>query len=206
MSLFDTLKNQATHIIKAEANRAQNELRKKLEKKIITALNTKKATIQFEDLPLNLEELQLLEMADLTDYYEVAALAIIALNAYKHNKEEGKRILDFLNGPEAISGFDEQFINDRFMDGKSYVVDSYFDGTSPENGYQYDCPCSITIIEQSDSFSQDGYAKLFIQSSGADSPRPITLRYKPSTKQWFIWDYKLLLAEVVKPVELDPWS
>ncbi len=206
MSLFDTLKNQATHIIKAEATRKKNEIRQELEKKIYTALNTKKIKITLESMPTTLEQVMDLELSNLEDPCDVAVLTLIALNTYRVNKEEGKKMLDFLNGPEPVSVFDCQFIDDRFMDGKDYVIDSYIDKTTPENGYSYSLPCTVTIIEQSDSYAQENYAKLFIVSSGADAPRPITLRYKPSTKQWFLWDFKLLLAEVVKPSKLDDWA
>ena len=47
---------------------------------------------------------------------------------------------------------------------------------------------------------------LFIKSGGADSPRMIKLRNKPSTGEWFVWDYVGLLSGVKTPVSQNPWA
>ena len=51
----------------------------------------------------------------------------------------------------------------------------------------------------------EGYLTLQVESGGADSPRQIRLRTKPSTGQWFLWE-QFLLSDVRVPVSADPWA
>ena len=51
----------------------------------------------------------------------------------------------------------------------------------------------------------DGYLTLHVRSGGADSPRQIRLRKKPSTGQWFLWE-QFLLSDIRVPVAADPWA
>ena len=48
-------------------------------------------------------------------------------------------------------------------------------------------------------------AMLYVKSSGADNPRGIKLRKKPSTGQWFLNDIQCL-SEIKEPAEEDPWA
>lgn len=113
-------------------------------------------------------------------------------------------MLDFLKGPEPVSPFEKQFIRDRLV-GKEYKVLSFFAGTSPENGYKPSMPYTITVSENPYSYAQENWATLYVKSSGADSERPIKLRKKPSTGQWFINDIQCL-ADIKVPVSEDPWA
>lgn len=45
-----------------------------------------------------------------------------------------------------------------------------------------------SVNENPYSFDEENWATLYVTSGGADSPRPIKLRRKPSTNQWFIND------------------
>ena len=115
-------------------------------------------------------------------------------------------MLEFLHGPKGLSTYDKQFIADRFRD-KDYVPRSYFEGSTPENGYEPVKPYTITFFENPYSRDQlkDGYLTLHVKSGGADSARQIKLRTKPSTGQWFLWE-QFLLADIRKPVSADPWA
>ena len=53
--------------------------------------------------------------------------------------------------------------------------------------------------------AEEGYKRLDIKSGGADTPRPITLRLKPSTGQWFLWE-QIILVGIRVPVSQDPWA
>jgi len=76
-------------------------------------------------------------------------------------------------------------------------------------------PYRVTVFDNPHSWvSEDSsqssagpvqYARLLMQSSGADSPRWITMRYKPSTNQWFLWEHQLL-ADIRTSVSADPWA
>ncbi len=106
-----------------------------------------------------------------------------------------------LTNPEEV-----QFIRDRFR-GKEYLMRSYFSGSSPENNYTPVQSYRVVVSENAYSRSQigEGYLTLYVACSGADSPRPLKLRMKPSTGQWFLWEQQLL-AGIRIPKAADPWA
>ncbi len=157
---------------------------------------------QFEALPKNLEELKRLKESSLKTPFETAALTVLSLLRYSEDSKDAIEMLNYLRGPRPLSNYDIQFIKDRFRD-KDYVPKSYFEGTSPQNSYELAPPYKITVYEDKYSYDQEGYAKLYLKSSGADSPRPVVLRIKGDT--WYLWE-QLLLAGIREPVSLDPWA
>lgn len=163
-----------------------------------------KWTVSFSSLPKNLQELKSCAESSLMEPYYAAALLIPALAIWSENKNEAIDMINYLRGPAPLSTYETQFITERLR-GNEYVVRSYFEGTSSENGYKPKEPFTLNIISVPNSFDEDGYATLYLQSSGADSPRPVKLRNKPSTGQWFLTD-QMLLAGIKKPVSEDPWA
>ena len=161
--------------------------------------------ITWNQLPKNLEELQALPQADLKTPEGTAALAVAALAVFPTNREECYRMLNFLRGPRPLSVFEQQFIKDRFMDGKDYLVKSYFKGATPANNYMPNVPYVLEFTDSAAQFAEEGYKRFDIRSGGADSPRQITLRLKPSTGQWFLWEQAILVGIRV-PVSQDPWA
>ena len=164
-----------------------------------------KYQITWNQLPKTLEELQALPQADLKTPEGTAALTVAALAVYPTNPEECYRMLDFLRGPRPLSAFEKQFIRDRFMDGKDYLMKSFFKGATPNNNYTPDVPYGLEFTDNVAPIAEEGYKRLDIKSGGADTPRPITLRLKPSTGQWFLWD-QIILAGIRVPVSQDPWA
>lgn len=68
-----------------------------------------------------------------------------------------------------------QNLRDRLHDAKAHIPRSYFQGTSPENAYTLpEGSLSVRIREQRDS-TQGDRAKVFVYSTGADSPRSVSL-------------------------------
>lgn len=166
--------------------------------------NTKK--ISFLTLPKTFSDFTKLKEASLNDPYEVAALVLLALSVYPENNEEAYKMLDYLKGPKSLNEYDKQFLKDRFR-GKEYLMNSYFDGATPENNYTPTTPYTISIIENIYSKVQinDGYITLYVNCNGADSPRPLKLRNKPSTGQWFLWEQSLLTG-IRTPKDKDDWA
>lgn len=160
--------------------------------------------ITFDELPTTLEMLRALPAADLQKPYYAAALLIPALCLWPTNKDEAQYMINFLKGPQALSNYDVQFISERLR-GKEYVPFSYFEGATPENGYKPSKPYVVTISSVPTSFDQAGYAKFYLRSSGADSPRPVQLRQKASTGEWFLWE-QMLLSDIRVPVSENPWA
>ncbi len=153
-------------------------------------------------LPKNLKEMKELSEAALTDPFKTAALTVCAFCAYVEATGPGIEMLNFLKGPQELSLYDKQFIKDR-LDGKKYIPYSYFKGAIPENEYSPSKPFIIEVVSNAYSYNDEGYARLYVQSGGADSLRPITLRRKGD--QWFLWD-QMILADIRKPRSADPWA
>lgn len=198
MSFLDNLKNQAVQAtraagIKTVGNFVSNSTNK-----------TYKVTLPI--IPANLTQLQSMPQADLTKPENTAALTVAAFCMYPIDKEACFEMLTFLHGPKGLSGYDKQFIADRFRD-KDYVPRSYFGGATPQNNYEPAIPYTLTFFENpySRDHIADGYLTLHIESGGADSARQIKLRKKGSTGQWFLWE-QFILVDVRQPVSADPWA
>ncbi|MBO4848399.1 MAG: hypothetical protein J5586_04520 [Clostridia bacterium] len=162
----------------------------------------------FVKLPESLDELKSLPGADLKDPYWVAAFAVAAFCEYPHNKDNALEMINYLKGPRPLVPSDISFIRDRYMDGNDYVPRSYFEGTSPENDYTPSVPYTVNVMELAHSRDQfgEGYLRLFLRSSGADSERYVVLRNKPSTQQWFLWTYEGILSGIRQPQSKNEWA
>ncbi|MGI5849502.1 MAG: DUF6935 domain-containing protein [Christensenellales bacterium] len=164
----------------------------------------KNETFLFTDLPCNIDVLKALPEATLSTPYQTAALTVLALCRYEDNPQEAVEMLNYLKGPQPLSNYEVQFLRDR-LTGKGYKPFSFFHGATPENNYTPAQPYQITIFDGAYSFQEAGYAKLMIRSSGADSPREIKLREKPSSGQWFLWE-NYLLSDIRTPKSIGSWE
>lgn len=160
--------------------------------------------IIFAEMPENIEELKKLPEATINSPFKTAALTMAALSRYAENPAAVIEMLDFLKGPENVSEYEKQFIRERLR-GKQYKVRSFFEGATPENGYQPTQPYSIIVSDNPYSYPDENWATLYVKSSGADSARGIKLRRKPSTGQWFLNEIQCL-ADIRVPAEEDPWA
>ena len=91
------------------------------------------------------------------------------------------------------------------MHGKSYLPLAYFGGATPANNYVPSTSLTLEVI--ADSRPQDieeGYLRLFLKMTGADSPRPIKLRQKGDF--WYLWEYSSILSGIRIPSEADAWT
>lgn len=162
-------------------------------------------TLHFEKIPETLEELKALPEADLKTPYASAALTVLALCVWPQDKEESKKMLMFLSGPKQLTPMDWQFISDRFMNGVDYIPRSYFKGAVPENDYTPDQPYTLVVYDDPYTPDDKNYVSVMLQSGGADSKRKVTLRLKPSTGQYFLWD-EFLLPGIRTPKSRDEWA
>lgn len=188
MSFFDKLKQQAAQTVKQAVGGAGNT----------------SYTVVLRQIPMNLAQLQAMPEASLKNPENTAALTVAALCIYPIDKDASLEMLNYLQGPRGVTPYDKQFLADRFRD-KDYVPRSYFAGATPQNNYEPSEPYTITVFENPYSRDQEGYLTLHIRSGGADSPRQIKLRSKPSTGQWFLWE-QFLLSDIRQPVSADPWA
>ena len=189
MAFFDRLKNQAASTVTNTGKTAGS------------AGKTEK--IVFDDLPENMEAFKALPQAALSTPFDMAALTVAALCLYPSDKELCCQMLDYLRGPRPMNGMDRQFIADRFR-GKDYVPRSYFEGAAPNNDYMPAKPYTVTVKADPHSYDEQGIAKLFIPSGGADDPRPVKLRQAKDGK-WYLWE-QFLLTGIREPESSNPWA
>ncbi len=186
MSFFDSLKKAADNVVKAVGNETKEFV--------------------FDSIPTNLAELKARPEANLSDPFGVVALYIVSLCIYPANSDASFEMVDFLKGPSPLSPMEKSFIKDRFSD-KDYVPRSYFKGATPDNNYTPAEPVTIAVSELAHSHDVgENRVTLYITSGGADSPRGITLRKKPSTGEWFIENDPGSLAGIRVPKAADPWA
>ncbi len=159
-------------------------------------------TMSFAKLPNNVDELKALPEAAMSTPFQTAALVVATICRYKDSREDCIAMLNFLRGPRPMMPYDIQFLRDRLGD-KEYLPPSYFAGSSPQNNYVPTVPYTVTVFDDTYSYVEENYARLYIRSSGADSPRPIKLRRKGD--QWFLWE-NYLLPDIRKPAAQDPWA
>jgi len=199
MGIFDSIMKSAGNAIKSEPVKAANNSDSSVGK---GSNHTESFT--FSSLPNSLAELQAMPEATLDSAFKTTALTIAVLCAYEKNPDGCMEMLDFLKGPAEVSEYEKGFIKER-LNGKFYKTFSFFEGATPENGYKPNTPYVIKVSENPYSFDEENWATLYVTSGGADNPRPVKLRKKPSTNQWFLNDIQCL-ADIRVPVEEDPWA
>ena len=199
MGLFDSLLKSAGNAVKNEAAKAVNNAVSSVGKG-----SNRTESFTFSALPNSLAELQAMPEASLDSAFKTTALTIAVLCSYEKNPDGCIEMLNFLKGPAEVSTYEKGFIKER-LSGKFYKTFSFFEGATPENGYKPNTPYVIKVSENPYSFDEENWATLYVTSGGADNPRPIKLRKKPSTGQWFLNDIQCL-ADIRVPVEEDPWA
>ena len=160
--------------------------------------------VNISPLPTSVDELK---QFDLTKPENTVALTIAALCMYPKDRDTCYAMLDYLKGPEDISEYEKQFIRDRFMDGVDYIPRSYFKGATPENDYQGQ-EGKLEVLEYANSYidNNQNYRAYWVRSGGADGPREVRVRLKPSTGEWFVNLYEGLLPGIKTPVSRDKWA
>ena len=199
MGLFDSLMRSAGNALKTETAKAVNNAASSVGKG-----KNHTESFTFAALPTNVTELQALPEASLDSAFKTTALTIVALCAYEKDPDACIEMLNFLKGPAEVSTYEKGFIKER-LNGKFYKTFSFFEGATPANGYKPTTPYVIKVSENPYSFDEENWATLYVTSGGADNPRPIKLRKKPSTGQWFLNDIQCL-ADIRIPVAEDPWA
>lgn len=203
MGLFDQFKNKAVAGVKSELRQGLSQGEDFLKNAVAKGMN-RDETFRFANIPAGLAELQAFPEASMDSAFKTAALVMIALCNLEKNETATFEMLDYLKGPESLSGYEKQFIKER-LSGKYYKTFSFFAGATKENGYTPTVPYTITVSENPYSFDEENWAVMYVTSAGADGPRPIKLRKKPSTGQWFLNDIQCL-ADIRTPANADPWA
>lgn len=144
-----------------------------------------------------------------------ASMMVVALLVYADDVELGHRCLaaaidrgrlaEGTGGHDGwqLRGTDRQLIRTQ-LSGQPHLPRSYIQGAAPENGYRLP-PAPYELEFSANPYSGDadsGSYKLFVASSGAASPRPVTLR-RDEAGIWKAREWSSLLVGIRAPVT-DP--
>lgn len=208
MGFFDSIKNAIKSDVRQSINSstrsAINGLERNAKNSIHHAMTSRSVSFTFQKIPTNVAEMQTLPECALDTPFKTAALTLAVLCNFANSPEETFAMLDFLKGPENVSGYEKQFITER-LDGKFYKILSFFHGAYPENNYKPNMPYTTTVYDDEYSYNDENWATMYVQSSGADSQGIIKLRRKPSTGQWFVSDIQCL-SDIRIPANQDAWA
>ena len=199
MGIFDSLKRAALTALKKETRNVVNNAVQNIGKG-----RNHTEVFTFSSLPENVAQLQTLPEAKLDTAFKTTALTILALNRYETDPDTAIAMLNFLKGPEDFNGKEQAFLKDRLA-GKGYKARAFFGGATPANNYTPAVHYTVTVSETPYSFDEENWATLYVTSGGADNPRPIKLRKKPSTGEWFLNDIQCL-ADIRLPAADDKWA
>lgn len=212
MALFDDLVKRlgsaASNALHSGAVKVKNGISSGIDNAVKNAkqkASVKHKTVKFETLPQNVEEMKAMRNFDQKDEYAVAAFTVAALLRFVSDPEDGKAMLSVLKGPEDVSNLEVQQMYEKLVDCE-YKVRSYFKGAEPANDYKPKDPWTVEMVEYPNSRDIENYLYLYVESGGADNPRQIQLRRKPSTGEWFIWVFQGLLMDIRIPVSEDKWA
>ena len=159
----------------------------------------------YETIPTTIEDFKALAQAAAKDEFAVIALTVVAFNIFPANADLSYDMLNVLKGPAPLSAQEKAFIKDQLRD-KDYLPRSYFAGATPANNYEPSEPFTVTVKANPYNRDAEGYFTAYITSGGADNPRPITVRLKASTGEWFLHNFSGFLPGIRVPVANDPWA
>ena len=165
--------------------------------------------VEITEVPTSIEEFVNLRNEIATTPEGGAAMFLTALKIYTENPELGEKcfvvIVDrkLLRDGDVYKGFkllntDMSLIKSQMAKDKK-IPNSYIKGSSKENNYEVDLPYKYKFSSNAYSGSvEKGDFKLFVDCSGAASPRPIRMK-KNNRGLWKASNWSSLLLGIQKP-------
>ncbi len=148
-------------------------------------LNAQQVTV--DKLPVSTDEFIQLRNTIAQTPEGGVTMFLVAMKIYSMNPELGEKCFVLavdrgsLTSGNTYKGFsllkfDMQLIKNQMAKDKN-LTNSYIKGSSPNNSYKVKLPYIFTYSTNSYSGDKEaGPYKLFVKCSGADSPRPITVK------------------------------
>ncbi|WP_051296376.1 DUF6935 domain-containing protein [Eisenibacter elegans] len=175
----------------------------------LNAQQTALATKGIKQLPNSTEAFKTLRDQVATTPQGGAQMFLIALKVYVENPELGEQLLVMAVDMERLSsgntyqgyalGTSDGSLLRRQLEQHPHLPNSYFKGSSPQNGYQVKTPLDIEC--SSNPYSGDmaqGNFKVFVRSSGADSPRPLQMK-RNDKGIWKVAEWSSVLVGIRQP-------
>ncbi|MBN2546434.1 MAG: hypothetical protein JXB50_11605 [Spirochaetes bacterium] len=165
--------------------------------------------IKFNTLPKSIEEFLSLRDEIAKTPEGGGAMMVIALILYSNDENLGRQCLtvavnqdqivqgNYYKGYKLISS--KMSLIESQISKQKYIPNSYINGTSPENNYELP-KNNLSLSFRRNKYSQtdeSGSVKVFVNCSGADSPRPITLKINDKGI-WKAFEYSSLVVGIKK--------
>jgi hypothetical protein len=151
---------------------------------------------EVKELPLSKEAFSALLPALQNSPEGAAAACIFALNILAGNSSAGIDALKEMNPDVTFSTL--QLAGSQ-LKSKPYMIRSYFTGTAASDGYSLPENLEIDFVTNRYSGTPDqGRVKLFVACTGADSPRPVTVR-KRNDGSWYAYEWSSLVVGIKPP-------
>ena len=174
---------------------------------------SERVPIHIPSLPTSIDEFLDLRDRVATSPEGGAAMMVVALLTFTEKEDLGQQCLAcavansrLVEGNQGYRGL--QLANASLARirtqilGREYLPRSYVSGAEPENGYELGSPpYSFECLRNPHSGDPaTGRCKVFVASSGADSPRPVTVAMSDSGT-WKAIEWSSLLVGVRPPVQ-----
>jgi len=171
-------------------------------------------TVTLKKMPKTVDEFVKLRNKIATTPQGGASMFVLALKIYEKNHTFGRQCLVIatdrsrLQKGNVYKGF-QLFSTDynrikRQIESNPYIVDYYFKGASPENGYKTKLPYVLNF--STNAYCGDpktGKYKIFVKCYAADSPRPIKI-VKNNKGYWKASEWSSIIMGGKKPIiEVD---
>lgn len=166
------------------------------------------SSVELPSLPRSAEEFMALRDQVAGTPRGGAAMFVAAMILYTQDKKLGQECLTIAVHQGQLSSGDDGYGGKQLsnaalqhfkmtLDPKPYIARSYVEDATPDNGYALPSgPLTINFQREDEA---DGTAKVFVYSSGADTPRPITLKVNDKGA-WKAWEWSSLEVGVRAPV------
>ena len=177
---------------------------------ILSVLNMNAQTVKIKEVPKTVEKFVELRDKIATTPEGGAAVFLLSLKIYTDDPKFGKQCLvvavdrGSLQDGNVYKGFElltseMNTIKRQIIDKNRKLPNSYILGSSTENGYDVKLPYVFEFMSNpSSGDAQSGSYKIFVKCSGADSPRPISLKLN-NRGIWKADEWSSLLVGVKKP-------
>jgi hypothetical protein len=170
-------------------------------------------TINISKIPATIEDFIALRDQLATTAEGGAAVFIVALKTYKTNTELAMQFLvacvdmQRLTAGNTYKGYDLNSSDFNLMKSQlgnnPRIPDSYIEGSSPENNYKTQLPYKFVFSGNKYSGDKEkGTYKLFVKCSGADTPRPMSMK-RNDKGIWKALEWSSLLVGIKKPPQTD---
>ncbi|MBR6940518.1 MAG: hypothetical protein IKH65_06920 [Clostridia bacterium] len=166
----------------------------------------------FDRINMTEEEFRTLVNQNRTDAFYIAGLTAVALCNYKYDPDKCINMLNILRNPHEPMG--EREINNikERLSGREYIPFSYFAGAIQFNDFTPKRPYTVLVKDNKFTFYNEGWAELWMHSSGDTADRPVRLRCKISSGQWYLTeqmltqDITLVTYDDEEEDDDDPWG